>query len=254
MRARYYKPAQGRFTQQDGWAYANPQDPLSLNLYTYCWNNPVIYIDYSGNSPWLAILLLIAASVLFSGCSNNAHIPKYEPDKWNTEEYLNYTNCYAYAFDMMENPITGEKFPKKGLQLGMLSGEFDYENLTVLDIHRLNLLLSGTPAGNAFLVDTISRDMETVGIQFQEYSEGMEGGYKVALFVNPDEKDIHWYRENEDGSWSHKLGNSNVTNEVVYRDATLDKFVYTGEIIYDPVIAAERAGYSVFVGYFYVSK
>ena len=198
-------------------------------------------------------MLLVAASVLFSGCSNNDNIPKYEPDKWNTEEYLNYTNCYAYAFDMMQNPITGEKFPKKGLQLGMLSGCFDYENFSYTDYLALRWLCSGSDRANEALVSLISKDMETVGIQFQEYEAGMSGGYKVALFVNP-QKDIHWYRENEDGSWSHKLGNSNVTNEVVYMDPTLDKFVYTGEIIYDPVIAAETAGYSVFVGYFYVSK
>ena len=49
LRARYYNPAQGRFTQQDGWAYANPQDPLSLNLYTYCWNNPIKYEDANGH-------------------------------------------------------------------------------------------------------------------------------------------------------------------------------------------------------------
>ena len=38
----------GRFTQQDGWEFANPKDPLSLNLYTYCWNNPIMYFDYMG--------------------------------------------------------------------------------------------------------------------------------------------------------------------------------------------------------------
>ena len=40
LRARYYDSALGRFTQQDGWKFAKPEDPLSLNLYTYCWNNP----------------------------------------------------------------------------------------------------------------------------------------------------------------------------------------------------------------------
>ena len=49
LRARYYNPAQGRFTQQDGWEYANPNDPLSLNLYTYCWNNPIKYGDTNGH-------------------------------------------------------------------------------------------------------------------------------------------------------------------------------------------------------------
>ncbi|MCL2816937.1 MAG: hypothetical protein FWD39_00935 [Clostridiales bacterium] len=29
----------GRFTQQDGWGYANIYDPLSLNLYAKCGNS-----------------------------------------------------------------------------------------------------------------------------------------------------------------------------------------------------------------------
>ena len=48
LRARYYNPVIGRFTQQDSWAFADPLDPLSLNLYIYCGNNPILFIDPSG--------------------------------------------------------------------------------------------------------------------------------------------------------------------------------------------------------------
>ena len=51
LRARYYNPGNGRFTQQDSWGYADPADPLSLNLYVYCYGNPVKYYDPSGNIP-----------------------------------------------------------------------------------------------------------------------------------------------------------------------------------------------------------
>ena len=50
LRARYYDAETGRFTQQDGWSYAVPGFLLSLNLYTYCGNDPVSYIDPSGHS------------------------------------------------------------------------------------------------------------------------------------------------------------------------------------------------------------
>jgi RHS repeat-associated protein len=49
LRARYYNPANGRFTQQDAWMYGDINDPLSLNLYTYCLNNPIRYYDPSGH-------------------------------------------------------------------------------------------------------------------------------------------------------------------------------------------------------------
>ena len=35
LRARYYDPTTGRFTQQDAWAFMDASDPLGLNLYTY---------------------------------------------------------------------------------------------------------------------------------------------------------------------------------------------------------------------------
>ena len=63
LRARYYNPANGRFTQQDAWAFMDPTDPLTLNLYTYCANNPVLYVDPSGNAwyHWALGAVIVAA-------------------------------------------------------------------------------------------------------------------------------------------------------------------------------------------------
>ncbi len=49
LRARYYSPATGRFLAEDTYK-GNMGDPLSLNLYTYCNNNPILYIDPSGHT------------------------------------------------------------------------------------------------------------------------------------------------------------------------------------------------------------
>ncbi len=48
LRARYYSPTIGRFISRDSYAGKN-EDPLSLNLYTYCHNNPIVYVDPSGH-------------------------------------------------------------------------------------------------------------------------------------------------------------------------------------------------------------
>ncbi|WBW98149.1 RHS repeat-associated core domain-containing protein [Oceanirhabdus sp. W0125-5] len=56
LRARYYDPKIGRFTTEDSY-WGKDSDPLSLNLYTYCHNNPIIYVDPSGNFPSLSELL-----------------------------------------------------------------------------------------------------------------------------------------------------------------------------------------------------
>ena len=49
LMARYYDPVTARFLSEDTFR-GNNLDPLSLNLYTYCNNNPIIYVDPSGHS------------------------------------------------------------------------------------------------------------------------------------------------------------------------------------------------------------
>ena len=49
LRARYYDPYTGRFISEDSY-WGEDNNPLSLNLYTYCYNNPIRFIDPSGHS------------------------------------------------------------------------------------------------------------------------------------------------------------------------------------------------------------
>lgn len=48
LRARYYDPAAGRFTQEDSYL-GEERNPLTLNLYGYCYGNPIIFYDPNGN-------------------------------------------------------------------------------------------------------------------------------------------------------------------------------------------------------------
>jgi RHS repeat-associated protein len=47
LNSRYYDPEIARFMSQDTYT-GNARDPLSLNLYTYCYNNPIRYYDPTG--------------------------------------------------------------------------------------------------------------------------------------------------------------------------------------------------------------
>ena len=51
LRARYYNPSTGRFISRDS-VTGDINDPLSLNLYTYCHNNPIFYLDPTGHNAW----------------------------------------------------------------------------------------------------------------------------------------------------------------------------------------------------------
>ena len=49
LRARYYDQAVGRFASMDTWK-GRMQDPVTLNKYLYAANDPILYIDPTGNS------------------------------------------------------------------------------------------------------------------------------------------------------------------------------------------------------------
>ena len=50
LRARYYDPAAGRFITEDT-VTGTLNHAISLNLYIYCWNSPILYSDGTGNIP-----------------------------------------------------------------------------------------------------------------------------------------------------------------------------------------------------------
>jgi RHS repeat-associated protein len=80
LRARYYRSVTGRFTSEDMLRCVKNQlpnkqevsDPLSLNLYTYCHNNPVRYTDPTGHLPFLIVagLVGLAAGIIAGGISS----------------------------------------------------------------------------------------------------------------------------------------------------------------------------------------
>ena len=94
------------------------------------------------------------------------------------------------------------------------------------------------------VVSAVNEDRGTADFVFSpigQYDICPEGTYKVALIYG--DTDYHWYRQNPDGTWSHKPGRTEVTN--------LDA---NGHLIYDPLYAEHLDIYSHFYGYFAVSS
>lgn len=74
LRARYYNPTTGRFITRDSYA-GRRSDPLSLNRYTYCHNNPVVYVDPSGNFPWLLVAVVAVCAFSMTSCDTVKKAP-----------------------------------------------------------------------------------------------------------------------------------------------------------------------------------
>ena len=97
-----------------------------LNWYEYCRSNPLKYTDPTGN--------LVPAEAADLREKNKPkpeyhyYKPTYDFADYNSSEFMQFTNCYAYAFGMQVNPVTGEKFPEHGNQPGLLSNDKYYRN------------------------------------------------------------------------------------------------------------------------------
>ena len=57
LKTRYYDPEIGRFMTIDDISYLDPESINGLNLYAYCFNNPINCIDPTGNAPWWSWLI-----------------------------------------------------------------------------------------------------------------------------------------------------------------------------------------------------
>ncbi|MCR8843766.1 hypothetical protein NQ117_08705 [Paenibacillus sp. SC116] len=83
LRARWYDPSMGRFISEDTYE-GEPDNPLSLNLYTYVANNPLGYIDPSGHR-WESYNLKEVEIVLDHAMKlNSSKADEY----WATRQYL----------------------------------------------------------------------------------------------------------------------------------------------------------------------
>ena len=77
LKSRFYMPSICRFISPDDHSYLDYEDLRGINLYCYCYDNPVMYIDPEGSMPkwakWvvggLAIAGLVVATVLTFGAA-----------------------------------------------------------------------------------------------------------------------------------------------------------------------------------------
>ena len=150
--------------------------------------------------------------------------PPYEPARWNKDPVQTSTNCYAYAANNPGGHPANTK-PQPGQQCGHPAPDASCQSVTAA------ATCDGmVPAPNP--------------------PPAKPGYYAVALVSAPAANpaapplDYHWYRQDDNGNWSHKPGWSEATN----KDAS-------GNPITNPQTADRNYGrlnYSNFCGYFYV--
>ncbi len=88
LQSRYYNPQWGRFLNADGYINANG-DLIGFNMYAYCSNNPVMYVDPTGEEVATWVIILIVAAVIVAAVAIDHHIHSKAPDGVAAATYEN---------------------------------------------------------------------------------------------------------------------------------------------------------------------
>lgn len=121
---------------------------------------------------------------------NKSSVPTYEPQKWKALFGKPiYTNCYAYALDLIIPDPKEEIFIP-----GCISDSSTEKVLWT------------------YVTGHVKKDLDFLGIQYREDDSSAlkPGEYRIALYYIPTFHDMplpfHMARQDENGEWSEKIG------------------------------------------------
>jgi hypothetical protein len=142
-------------------------------------------------------------------------------------------NCYTYAINQPINPFTNTIYDSwVKCQPGNLGG---------MGIDKGNLVRASKKSIVLARKDLKKLGYELLKTTYKKQIKSNEECWKVAFCYTNN--DYHWYRQNLDGTWSHKRG---LYGKVLNVDE--DK-----NIIYNPEIC-NRGDYVNFVGFYIIKK
>lgn len=181
------------------------------------WSNRAIeaYVPL-GKANWTYLVQVVtdagasgsAQHTVNNDCQSVCTIPFYQPERWNDfSTVLSSNNCYNYSNDEVTNT-----FAQPGRECGA-----QYTELSCAEVMR------------AALCDDL--------VELPDPQAACPAGmHRVHMVVAPG-RDYHWYRQDDDGLWTHKPGGTPATD--------LDN---SGELITDPD-AADTGNYTDHCGY-----
>jgi len=163
------------------------------------------------------IVRVVKTVVRIIDCYFFWNVPEFEPERWNdgaTVQECN--NCYNYACNIQTNT-----YAQPGYASGNQASQMICQEVT-----------DGAVSDGLKPINNLDEQCELCG-------------HKVALAVGilyDIYPDYHWYRQDKDGTWSHKPGEGTARNTDNSED-----------FITDPE-TADRGDYSTFCGFFCVGK
>jgi len=194
-------------------------------------NNFEFRVEYLGSNP-LSLGKIVVGDMYFYNYDNTNILPlsgyelEYDPDYWNNTYietvgnhiyYLkDFSVCYSYAINNTCVPETNELYDKQilGEYYGQKYNNFEYTKENMEFLIKADYQKYNEDYNAGLYCEEVSR-----------YERCPIGTYKIALVIDNiyPIRDVHWLRQNKDGTWSQKFGGTDVIN--------VD---FSNNLIYDP--------------------
>ena len=136
LNARYYNPEWRRFISPDDTAYLGVENANGLNLYAYCYNDPVNYADPSGQIAIASLLIAAIITGAVSAAANAVGQVVFSDATWDTIDWRKVTIAGIAGFASGLIPGSGfaaitaqaaiSSFVENGLSALWLGEEFDF--------------------------------------------------------------------------------------------------------------------------------
>lgn len=164
LRARWYDPGIGRFITKDTFE-GDLNDPLSLNLYTYVINNPLKYIDPTGNDKLPNAQIGGAGGSRVVGLNTKGSTSKSTTTNNNSKTTNNKTSSSGNTANNSES-LRQELSSSKGKgNVRKTSQTFGQPNETVYGGQKVKLRVDAEPDGNKIQIQAGKGKDSTVDIR-----------------------------------------------------------------------------------------
>ncbi len=209
LQSRYYDPQTGRFINADTLDYLEPESINGLNLYAYCYNNPINYVDPTGHMPFFILTAIIGAII---GVAITAAVD-YIPDK----EFNLHWGWYVGA---------GVIGALVGAGIGMAVSYYATGSIASSTGQVFTSLFKSTSLYRSVGPDELA-DLKATG-KFRQGPNSMEGKF----FANSKNGAMKWGKSFNQSSYvkirvpKSSLSNSSV-NAMKYLDAIDDAFYFS---------------------------